>query len=224
MPWRSCSSEMMERMNQILDALTEVKPSPSDVQTDTVTFSPLRWKIGWPHHLRRVPPFRDDATASISRSEVFAFAADARDSGYARDQVIDFLGACFGYTAGQSNDVMKLQAFLRNKGNASKLLAAVRRLEGLGAVEAYASLVGTGLAPKYASAVAYFLAGEQTEGESEKPVIICSKRAAVAGLASDSDWSGEEYAEYLSALRAGRVEVDTALPLDAVEWALQEFN
>ena len=213
----------MGRMTQIAQALEAVKPTAQDVLGDSVTFSPIRWKTGWPHHLRRVPPFRDDATASITRSEVFAFGADVVESEFAREQIIDFLGACFAYVAGQSNQVMQMQAFLRNKGNASKLLAAVRRLDGAGAVEAYSALVGTGLPPKFASAVAYFLAGEQESGEASKPVIICSNRAKVAGLSSDADWSGEEYGEYLAALAAARDEYDAELPLDAVEWALREF-
>lgn len=207
-------------MNQLVEALETVKPTAEDVLADTVTFSPLRWKTGWPHHLRRVPPFRDDATASISRREVFDFAADVRESGFAREQIIDFLGACFGYMAGQSNDVMKLQAFLRNKGNAAQLLAAVRKLDGVGAVDAYGSLVETGLPAKYASALAYFLAGES---EVDGPAIICSNRARVAGLSSEADWSADEYGEYLEALRSARETYDATLPLGAVEWAARKF-
>lgn len=213
----------MGRMTQIAEALEAVKPTSVDVLGDSVTFSPIRWKTGWPHHLRRVPPFRDDATASITRSEVFAFAADVVESGYAREQVIDFLGACFAYVAGQSNEVMQLQSFLRNKGNAAQLLSAVRGLEGASPIDAYSSLLATGLAPKPASAVAYFLAGEQSPGEASKPVIICSKRAAVAGLSSESAWSAAEYGEYLSALKSARDAYDPSLPLDAVEWAARKF-
>ena len=213
----------MGRMTQIAQALETVKPTAQDVLGHSVTFSPIRWKTGWPHHLRRVPPFRDDATASITRSEVFAFGADVRESGFAREQIIDFLGACFAYVAGQSNQVMQMQAFLRNKGNAAQLLAAARRLDGVGAVDAYGSLVATGLPPKFASAVAYFLAGEQESGETSKPVIICSNRARLAGLAKDADWTADEYGEYLEALKAARDAYDASLPLDAVEWALREF-
>ena len=213
----------MGRMTQIAEALEAVKPTAQDVLGDSVTFSPIRWKTGWPHHLRRVPPFRDDASAAITRSEVFAFAADVVESGYAREQIIDFLGACFAYVAGQSNQVMQMQAFLRNKGNASKLLSAVRKLDGAGAVDAYGALVATGLPAKFASAVAYFLAGEQEPGEASKPVIICSNRARVAGLSSEGDWSAEEYGEYLAALAAARDAYDADLSLDAVEWAARKF-
>lgn len=213
----------MGRMTQIAEALEAVKPTAQDVLGDSVTFSPIRWKTGWPHHLRRVPPFRDDASASITRSEVFAFASDVVESSYAREQIIDFLGACFAYVAGQSNQVMQMQAFLRNKGNASKLLAAVRKLDGAGAVDAYGAVVATGLPAKFASAVAYFLAGEQEPGEASKPVIICSNRARVAGLSSEGDWSAEEYGEYLAALAAARDAYDADLPLDAVEWAARKF-
>lgn len=218
---------MMERMTQIAEALEAIKPSAQDALQDSVTFSPIRWKTGWPHHLRRVPPFRDDATASITRAEVFSFAADVRSSDFAREQIIDFLGACFAYIAGQSNQVMQMQAFLRNKGNASKLLGAIRKLGGLSPVDAYASLVATGLAPKYASAVAYFLAGEQDAAGAADgaaaPAIICSNRARLAGLAKDADWTADEYKEYLDALTAARDAYDSSLPLDAVEWALREF-
>ena len=219
----------MERMTQIAEALETIKPNAQDALQDTVTFFPIRWKTGWPHHLRRVPPFRDDATASITRAEVFSFASDVRSSDYAREQIIDFLGACFAYIAGQSNQVMQMQAFLRNKGNASKLLGAIRKLGGLSPVDAYASLVATGLAPKYASAVAYFLAGEQDASGvagvdgAAAPAIICSNRARLAGLSSDSDWTADEYKEYLDALTAARDAYDSSLPLDAVEWALREF-
>lgn len=220
---------MMERMTQIAEALEAIKPSAQDALQDSVTFSPIRWKTGWPHHLRRVPPFRDDATASITRAEVFSFASDVRSSDFAREQIIDFLGACFAYIAGQSNQVMQMQAFLRNKGNASKLLSAIRKLGGLSPVDAYASLAATGLAPKYASAVAYFLAGEQDAAGvagvdgAAAPAIICSNRARLAGLSSDSDWTADEYKEYLDALTAARDAYDSSLPLDAVEWALREF-
>ena len=214
---------MMVRMTQIAEALEAIKPSAQDVLQDSVTFSPIRWKTGWPHHLRRVPPFRDDATASITRSEVFAFGADVVESEFAREQIIDFLGACFAYVAGQSNQVMQMQAFLRNKGKASQLLGAVRKLDGVAAVEAYSALVNAGLPPKFASAVAYFLAGEQEPGEASKPVIICSNRARLAGLSSDADWTAEEYGEYLAALASARDAYDAELPLDAVEWALREF-
>ncbi|MDK8664478.1 hypothetical protein [Corynebacterium coyleae] len=216
-------------MTQIAEALEAIKPSAQDALQDSVTFSPIRWKTGWPHHLRRVPPFRDDATASITRAEVFSFAADVRSSDFAREQIIDFLGACFAYIAGQSNQVMQMQAFLRNKGNASKLLGAIRKLGGLSPVDAYASLVATDLAPKYASAVAYFLAGEQDAAGvagvdgAAAPAIICSNRARLAGLSSDSDWTADEYKEYLDALTAARDAYDSSLPLDAVEWALREF-
>ncbi|PLA36929.1 hypothetical protein CYJ46_11480 [Corynebacterium coyleae] len=216
-------------MTQIAEALEAIKPSAQDALQDSVTFSPIRWKTGWPHHLRRVPPFRDDATASITRAEVFSFASDVRSSDYAREQIIDFLGACFAYIAGQSNQVMQMQAFLRNKGNASKLLGAIRKLGGLSPVDAYASLAATSLAPKYASAVAYFLAGEQDAAGvagvdgAAAPAIICSNRARLAGLSSDSDWTADEYKEYLDALTAARDAYDSSLPLDAVEWALREF-
>ena len=164
---------------------------------------------------------------SITRSEVFAFGEDVRESGFAREQIIDFLGACFAYVAGQSNQVMQMQAFLRNKGNASKLLGAIRKLGGLSPIDAYASLVATGLAPKYASAVAYFLAGEQDSSASSDgaaaPAIICSNRARLAGLAKDADWTADEYKEYLDALTAARDAYDSSLPLDAIEWALREF-
>ena len=218
-----CRASKMGRMTQIAEALEAVKPTAQDVLGDSVTFSPIRWKTGWPHHLRRVPPFRDDASASITRSEVFAFDADVVESGYAREQIIDFLGACFAYVAGQSNQVMQMQAFLRNKGNASKLLSAVRKLDGAGAVDAYGALVATGLPAKFASAVAYFLDGEQEPGEASKPVIICSNRARVAGLSSEGDWSAEEYGEYLAALAAARDAYDADLSLDAVEWAARKF-
>jgi len=209
--------------NQLAEALKSVNPTRGDVMEHSVTFSPIRWKTGWPHHLRRVPPFRDDARASITRAEVFDFAADVRDSGWARDQIIDFLGAVFAYRAGQTNQVMDLQQFLRNKNNASQLLGAIRQLEGKDAVEAYASLTETGLKPKFASAVAYFLAGEQEDGEGDKPAIICNKRAEVAGLEPSGEWTAEEYGEYLAALREARDAFDSSLPLDAVEYAAREF-
>lgn len=209
---------MIGPMTDLAQALASV--THADVMEHSVTFSPIRWKTGWPHHLRRVPPFRDDAGATITRAEVFDFASDVRESGFAREQIIDFLGACFAYTAGQSNQVMQLQSFLRNKGNAAKLLNAVRKLQDTpGPVAAYELLVGTGLAPKFASAIAYFLAGEQADGEESKPVIICSNRARVAGLASEGDWSAEEYGQYLDALRGARTG-DHAL--DAVEFAARQ--
>lgn len=213
---------MMVRMTQIAEALEAIKPSAQDVLQDSVTFSPIRWKTGWPHHLRRVPPFRDDATATITRAEVFSFAADVRSADFAREQIIDFLGACFAYVAGQSNQVMQMQAFLRNKGNATRLLGAIRELDGAAPVDAYASLVATGLAPKYASAIAYFLAGEQ-DASSEAPVIICSNRARLAGLSAEADWSPEDYAAYLAALTVARDEFDANLPIDTVEWAAHKF-
>ena len=226
--------------NQLAQALTTITPTTQDVMEHSVAFSPIRWKTGWPHHLRRVPPFRDDAHATITRAEVFEFAADVHASGYNRDQIIDFLGAAFAYQAGQTNQVMQMQQFLRNKNNAAQLLAAIRKLEGLyddgaargagdgaagvePAVEAYELLTATGLPPRFASALAYFLAGVQSPGESDKPVIICKTRAEVAGLEPSGEWTGAEYGEYLARLRAARDDYDTSLPLDAVEYAAREF-
>lgn len=197
--------------NQVAEILSRVAPTTEDVLGDAVAFSPIRWKTGWPHHLRRVPPFRDDARATITRSEVFEFAADVRDSGWNRDQVIDFLGAAFAYLAGQTNEVMQMQAFLRNKGNAAKLLTAIRALQEVtGPEAAYEALAGTGLAPKYASGLAYFLAGPQQAGEA-KPIIYTE--AAAGALCASG------YAEYLS--KAGEA-AGGALPLDAVEYALSK--
>lgn len=218
--------------NQLAQALTTITPTTQDVMEHSVAFSPIRWKTGWPHHLRRVPPFRDDAHATITRAEVFEFAADVHASGYNRDQIIDFLGAAFAYRAGQTNQVMQMQQFLRNKNNAAQLLAAIRKLEGLysddaagveSAVEAYELLTATGLPSRFASALAYFLAGVQSPGESDKPVIICKTRAEVAGLEPTGEWTGAEYGEYLARLRAARDDYDTSLPLDAVEYAAREF-
>lgn len=218
--------------NQLAQALTTITPTTQDVMEHSVAFSPIRWKTGWPHHLRRVPPFRDDAHATITRAEVFEFAADVHASGYNRDQIIDFLGAAFAYRAGQTNQVMQMQQFLRNKNNAAQLLAAIRKLEGIfsddaagveSAVEAYELLTATGLPPRFASALAYFLAGVQSPGESDKPVIICKTRAEVAGLEPSGEWTGAEYGEYLARLRAARDDYDTSLPLDAVEYAAREF-
>lgn len=223
--------------NQLAQALTTITPTTQDVMEHSVAFSPIRWKTGWPHHLRRVPPFRDDAHATITRAEVFEFAADVHASDYNRDQIIDFLGAAFAHRAGQTNQVMQMQQFLRNKNNAAQLLAAIRKLEGLfsddaaggnaadvePAVEAYELLTATGLPPRFASALAYFLAGVQSPGESDKPVIICKTRAEVAGLEPTGEWTGAEYGEYLARLRAARDDYDTSLPLDAVEYAAREF-
>ena len=248
--------ETIDRMtDQLAQALTTITPTTQDVMEHSVAFSPIRWKTGWPHHLRRVPPFRDDAHATITRAEVFEFAADVHASGYNRDQIIDFLGAAFAYRSGQTTQVMQMQQFLRNKNNAAQLLAAIRKLEGVfsgdvtgdgagdgaarggagdgaadgsvadvePAVEAYELLTATGLPPRFASAVAYFLAGVQGTGESDKPVIICKTRAEVAGLEPSGEWSGAEYGEYLARLRAARDDYDTSLPLDAVEYAAREF-
>lgn len=229
--------ETIDRMNdQLAQALTTITPTTQDVMEHSVAFSPIRWKTGWPHHLRRVPPFRDDAHATITRAEVFEFAADVHACGYNRDQIIDFLGAALAYRSGQTNQVMQMQQFLRNKNNAAQLLAAIRKLEGVfgdgagdgaagvdSAVEAYELLTATGLPPRFASAVAYFLAGVQGTGESDKPVIICKTRAEVAGLEPSGEWSGGEYGEYLARLRAARDDYDTSLPLDAVEYAAREF-
>ena len=216
----------MERMNQITEALNALTPTAEDALGDSSTFSPRRWKTGWPHHLRRVPPFRDDASASLTRSEVFLFAEDVERSGRDRDQIIDFLGAAFAYGAGQSPKVLTLQQFLRNKSSANKLLQAIRGLEGKTPAEQYAALVETGLPAKFASLLAYFLAGPQSAGD-DKPVIICSKRAAVAGLSegsgTDGAWTAEEYGEYVSRLRAARDTYNPELPLDAVEWAVWKF-
>ncbi|WP_342318196.1 hypothetical protein [Corynebacterium mayonis] len=210
-------------MNHILDALKANTPTAESAMNDSATFSPRRWKTGWPHHLRRIPPFRDDATASLTRAEVFAFADDANRTNRNRDQVIDFLGAAFAYSAGQSSWVLPLQQFLRNKGQANNLMQALRKLDSNDAPEAqYAAVAATGLPAKYASDLAYYLAGPQS-AEDTKPVIICAKRAAVAGLEKDSDWSAEEYAEYYSRLREARDTYDKDLPLDAVEWAIIKY-
>lgn len=217
--------------NQLAQALETIAPTTTDVLGDSVTFSPIRWKTGWPHHLRRVPPFRDDARASITRGEVFEFAADVHASEFNRDQVIDFLGAAFAFAAGQSNQVMQQQAFLRNKGNAAKLLTAIRGLQDeADPAEAYAALVATGLAPKYASTLVYFLGGPQDAAPDEAPdaagiapAIICSKRARIAGLESDADWTEDEYRDYLERLRQARDAYDTSLGVDAVEYAARKF-
>ncbi|WP_291314164.1 hypothetical protein [Corynebacterium sp. UBA2622] len=213
-------------MNQITEALNQLNPTAEDALGDSSTFSPRRWKTGWPHHLRRVPPFRDDASASLTRSEVFLFAEDVARSEFNRDQIIDFLGAAFAYGAGQSPAVLTLQQFLRNKSNANKLLQAIRGLDGKAPAEQYAALAETGLPAKFASQLAYFLAGPQSAGD-EKPVIICSRRAAMAGLdkgsGKDGAWTAEEYGEYLTRLRAARDEYNPELPLDAVEWAVWKF-
>lgn len=203
--------------NQVAETLNRVSPTAEDVLGDTAAFSPIRWKTGWPHHLRRVPPFRDDAHATITHGEVFEFAADVRDSGWNRDQIIDFLGAAFAYLAGQSNEVMQMQAFLRNKGNAAKLLSAIRTLQEVtGPEAAYEALAGTGLAPKYASGLAYFLAGPQQAGDA-KPIIYTEAAAGALGASG--------YAEYLAkaaeAAEAAQATGD-GLPLDAVEYALSK--
>ena len=209
-------------MNQITEALRTVSPTPEHILADSSTFSPRRWKTGWPHHLHRVPPFRDDVSASLTRSEVFLFAEDATRSGNNRDQVIDFLGAALAFGAGQSNAVLPLQQFLRNKGKANQLFQAIRSLDGKDPVDQYAALTATGLPAKFASVIAYFLAGPQS-AEDDKPVIICSKRAGVAGIDGDGDWTAEQYATYLANLREARDAYDTSLPLDAVEWAVRRF-
>ena len=208
-------------MNQIVDAVNKVSPTTEKVMNDSVTFSPRRWKSGWPFHLRHVPPFRDDATASITRAEVFNFAAGAVASGYAREQVIDFIGAAFAYGAGQSQAVLPLQQFLRNKAKAASLLKTIPTLESKEPAAQYEALTKIGLPAKFASYIAYFLAGPQAAGE-DKPLVICSNRAKIAGLEKDSDWSAADYGTYLAAVREARDSVDPELPLDAVEWAMRE--
>lgn len=208
-------------MNQIVDAVNKVSPTTEKVMNDSVTFSPRRWKSGWPFHLRHVPPFRDDVTATITRAEVFSFAADAVASGYARDRVIDFIGAAFAYGAGQSQAVLPLQQFLRNKAKAASLLKTIPTLESKAPAAQYEALTKIGLPAKFASYIAYFLAGPQAAGE-DKPLVICSNRAKIAGLEKDSDWSAADYGTYLTAVREARDSVDPELPLDAVEWAMRE--
>ena len=210
--------------NQIAEAIKAVSPTAEAVAQETVSFSPIRWKTGWPHNLRRVPPFRDDATATLTRREVFAFAQDVVDSEFARDQIIDFLGASFAFQGGKNAQAqLKLQQFLRNKGKANALLQALRKVgsDELTPVQQYEAVVATGLPAKFASGLIYFLAGPQ-EATDEKPLIICSNRAKGAGLDVTSDWSADEYGTYLAAIKAGRDDHAPDLPLDAVEFALRE--
>nr|WP_026157002.1 hypothetical protein [Corynebacterium capitovis] len=202
-------------MNQIVQALTMASPTPEAILADAVTFSPRRWKTGWPHHLRHVPPFRDDATATISRGEVFLFAADAVQTEFSRDAVIDFIGAAFAFGAGSKPQVqLKLQQFLRNKSNAAELLRTLRTLPSKDPAQQVADLEALGLDAQFASTLAYFLAGTQ-EGAEPKPVIVSPSHLAAAGLTGDTS-----YAEYLAALSVARDEWDATAPLDAVEFAL----
>ena len=169
----------MERMNQITEALNALTPTAEDALGDSSTFSPRRWKTGWPHHLRRVPPFRDDASASLTRSEVFLFAEDVERSGRDRDQIIDFLGAAFAYGAGQSPKVLTLQQFLRNKSSANKLLQAIRGLEGKTPAEQYAALVETGLPAKFAETIREAIGREPDRPAALQGIEALPKRCAV---------------------------------------------
>lgn len=210
--------------NSIEQALANVAPTSETVLNETVSFSPLRWKTGWPHNLRRVPPFRDDASATITRAEVFSFAQDVVDSGFQRDQIIDFLGATFAFLGGKDAQVqLKLQQFLRNKGKANALISALRNVTQLNPVEQYEKVTATGLPAKFASGLIYFLGGPQSADSGEQPLIICSNRAKGAGLATTADWSAEEYGQYLAAVKSGRDEFAPELGLDAVEYALREY-
>ncbi|SDL86077.1 hypothetical protein SAMN04488535_1031 [Corynebacterium mycetoides] len=208
----------MERMTDVSAQLARLSPSPDDVLGQASTFSPRRWKTGWPHHLGHVPPYRDDAFASLTRAEVFQFADDVHSSGRHRDALIDFIGAAFAFAAGKSPQTqLKLQQFLRNKGQANSLLQALRSLGGLTPVEQYERVRATGLPPRFASVLVYFLAGPQ-DG-SPAPVILSEPAAAALGVDGDS-WDAVEYAAYLDAVSAARDEWDASAPLDAVEYAL----
>ncbi|MGS1092446.1 hypothetical protein [Corynebacterium sanguinis] len=50
-----------------LSVLAELSPTAEDVLNESSSFSPRRWKTGWPHHLGHVPPYKDDAFASLTR-------------------------------------------------------------------------------------------------------------------------------------------------------------
>ncbi|AWB84453.1 hypothetical protein [Corynebacterium liangguodongii] len=201
-------------MSDTTSILTQVNPTPEGVLADSSTFSPRRWKSGWPHHLSHVPPFRDDPTATITRGEVFAFAADAVESGLERNALIDFIGAAFAYAAGQSPQTqLSLQQFLRNKARASELFRALRTLEGKDPAAQYDTVHATGLPARFASALVYFLAGPQT-GEDTKPQLLSDTAARSLGV------SAEDYPGYLDALTAARDAWDPAAPVDCVELAL----
>ncbi|MBA4506144.1 8-oxoguanine DNA glycosylase OGG fold protein [Corynebacterium sanguinis] len=202
-----------------LSVLAELSPTTEDVMNESSSFSPRRWKTGWPHHLGHVPPYKDDAFASLTRGDVYQFAADATASGYNRDAVIDFIGAAFAFGAGKSPQTqLKLQQFLRNKGQAQQLLQALRSLDGLDPVAQFARVRATGLPGRYASILVYFLAGPQS-GDQPGPVIVSDAAAEALGVSS-SEWDAEAYGDYLAALTAVRDEWDSSAPLDAVEYAL----
>ncbi|WP_165164235.1 hypothetical protein [Corynebacterium qintianiae] len=201
-------------MTSVNDQLSQVAPTAEDVLNDTSSFSPRRWKTGWPHHLGHVPPYKDDAFASLTRRDVFSFAEDVHASGFAKDALIDFIGAAFAFAAGKSPQTqLKLQQFLRNKGQAASLLRSLRSLEGLTPAEQYEAVSATGLPGRFASVLVYFLAGPQT-GESDAPVVLAEKVASELGV------STEDYGAYLAAVTAARDEWDASAGLDAVEYAL----
>ncbi|QPK82790.1 hypothetical protein G7Y29_07920 [Corynebacterium qintianiae] len=201
-------------MTSVNDQLSQVAPTAEDVLNDTSSFSPRRWKTGWPHHLGHVPPYKDDAFASLTRRDVFSFAEDVHASGFAKDALIDFIGAAFAFAAGKSPQTqLKLQQFLRNKGQAASLLRSLRSLEGLTPAEQYEAVSATGLPGRFASVLVYFLAGPQT-GESDAPVVLAEK------VASELRVSTEDYGAYLAAVTAARDEWDASAGLDAVEYAL----
>lgn len=215
----SATMERMTDVSNVLPALAGASPSESDVLDDSSTFSPRRWKTGWPHHLGHVPPYKDDAFATLTRREVFHFAEDARATGFARDALLDFIGAAFAFAAGRSPQTqLTLQQFLRNKGRASDLLRALRSLDGLDPAEQYARVRETGLPGRFASALVYFLAGPQKEGD-DAPVMITPVAADALGASSQA-WEPADYSAYLAAVAQARDAWDRSAPLDRVEYAL----
>ena len=212
----------MERMTEVstaLSALSGQSPTTEDMLNESATFSPRRWKTGWPHHLGHVPPYKDDAFATLTRREVFHFAADAVESGFHRDALIDFIGATFAFAAGKSPQTqLKLQQFLRNKGKANSLLQALRSLADLTPVQQYERVRATGLPGRFASALVYFLAGPQS-ADSTAPVMLADKAADALGVEA-TEWTTGEYSDYLDAVTTARDAWDSSAALDLVEYAL----
>lgn len=215
-------SATMERMTDVsaaLSVLSGQSPTTDDVLNESASFSPRRWKTGWPHHLGHVPPYKDDAFATLTRREVFHFATDVVEFGFHRDALIDFIGATFAFAAGKSPQTqLKLQQFLRNKGQANNLLHALRSLTDLTPVQQYERVRATGLPDRFASALVYFLAGPQS-ADSPAPVMITNQAANVLGIEA-TEWTPSKYSDYLDAVTAARDAWDSSAALDVVEYAL----
>ena len=206
-------------------------PSIDEVHAQGFDFYPRHWLDRWPRDNYAIPPvlsldgLDDRGRRYLNRSDLFRLGQDVQTP----TDALNFFVAVYAWGVGNKARGVGRGVRVLEDGMASdRIFAALTALReshfdprtGYEAFHFKAQSRLKYLGPAFFTKLLYFYSHDRAISSTNLPLILDQRVAHSVGIRSTSWWTPDEYADYIDLIDRVRINLDSDVPCDVIEYLL----